>query len=43
MTNNVHIILPWLALGFAVAGIVKPQWPLLAVGLILLSIDMIIR
>lgn len=41
--QNVHILLPLLALIFGVAGIIKPTWPLVAVGLILLAINDLIK
>jgi len=43
MTNNIHIILPVLALVFAVAGIIKPTYPLVAVAVLLLAVDLLIK
>jgi len=43
MTDNIHIILPVIALILAVVGIVKPTWPLVSVAVILLAIDALIR
>jgi hypothetical protein len=38
--NNVHLILPVIALILAVGAIVRPAWPLLAVSVILLAVAM---
>jgi hypothetical protein len=43
MTQNIHIILPVLALIFGVAGIIKPTYPLVAVAVILLAIDALVK
>lgn len=37
--EQVHIILPVLALILAVAGMIRPQWPLVAVAVLLLAIN----
>lgn len=41
--NDVHTILPVLALIFAVVAIVKPTWPCLAVAVILLAINALVK
>ena len=43
MTDNIHIILPVIALILAVVGIVKPTWPLVSVAVILLAIDALVK
>jgi len=43
MTQNIHVILPVLALAFAVAGIIKPTYPLVAIAVLLLAIDLLIK
>jgi len=43
MTDNIHIILPVLALILAVAGIIRPQWPLVAVAVLLLAVNSLVR
>lgn len=43
MSNNVHVILPVIALVLAVAGIIKPVYPLVAVAVILLAINELIK
>lgn len=42
MQNNVHIILPIIALGLAVFGIIKPTWPLVAVAVLLLAVNALV-
>jgi hypothetical protein len=41
--NSVHFILPAIALGLAIISIVRPAWPLLAVAVILIAIDLLVR
>jgi hypothetical protein len=41
--NNVHFILPCIALVLAVVAICRPTWPLLAVAVILISIAMLVK
>jgi hypothetical protein len=43
MTENIHIILPVLALVLTVAGMVKPAWPLLAVAVLLLAVNALVK
>jgi uncharacterized membrane protein YbaN (DUF454 family) len=43
MQNNIHLILPVIALVLAVVGIIKPTWPLLAVAVILLAVNAIVK
>lgn len=43
MTDNIHIILPVIALILAVAGIIKPQWPLVAVAVLLLAVNALVK
>lgn len=43
MSQNVHVLLPVLALVFGVAGIIKPTWPLVAVAVILLAINDLVK
>ena len=43
MTDNIHIILPVIALIMAVAGIIKPQWPLVAVAVLLLAVNALVK
>ena len=43
MTQNIHTILPVLALIFGVAGIIKPTYPLVAVAVILLAINALVK
>ena len=43
MTDNIHVILPVIALILAVAGIIKPQWPLVAVAVLLLAVNALVR
>lgn len=42
MNMGVTAILSIIAIIMAVAGIIKPQWPLVAVGLLLLSIAVLV-
>lgn len=41
--EQVHVILPVLALILAVAGIIKPQWPLVAVAVLLLAVNALVK
>lgn len=41
--QNIHIILPVLALVFAVAGIFNPHDPLVAVAVILLAVNALVK
>lgn len=41
--TNIHIILPCIAIGLAIAGLIKPQWPLVAVAVLLIGIDLLIK
>ncbi len=41
--ENVHVVLPVLALIFAVAAMVKPAWPFLAVAVVLLAINALVK
>jgi uncharacterized membrane protein YbaN (DUF454 family) len=43
MQQNIHFILPVIALVLAVIGIVKPTWPLVAVAVILLAVNAIVK
>jgi hypothetical protein len=43
MTDNIHIILPIIALILAVAGIIRPQWPLVAVAVLLLAVNALVK
>jgi hypothetical protein len=43
MTDNIHVILPVIALILAVAGIIKPQWPLVAVAVLLLAVNALVK
>lgn len=36
-------ILVYIAIGLAVAGIIKPQWPLVAVSCLLLGVALLIK
>lgn len=39
---NIHVILIGIALVLAVIAIIKPTWPLLAVSVILICVDLLI-
>jgi hypothetical protein len=39
---NVHTILVVVALGLAIASLIKPAWPLLPVSVILICVDLLI-
>lgn len=41
--QQIHILLPILALIFAVAGIIKPTHPLVAVAVILLAVNALVK
>lgn len=41
--NNIHTILPAIALVLFVIAIIKPAWPLCAVGGMLLAINALIK
>ena len=41
--NNIHFIIPCIALILAVVAICRPTWPLLAVAVILLAIDLLVK
>lgn len=41
--NNIHIILPVIAIGLAVVGLVKPSWPVVAVAVLLLAVNALVR
>lgn len=43
MTDNIHTILPVISLILAVAGIIKPQWPLVAVAVLLLAVNALVK
>jgi hypothetical protein len=43
MTDNIHIILPVLALILAVVGIIRPQYPLVACAVLLLAVNALVR
>jgi len=43
MTDNIHIILPVIALILAVVGIIKPTWPLVSVAVILLAVNALVK
>jgi hypothetical protein len=43
MTSDIHIILPIIALILAFAGIIKPQWPLVAVAVLLLAVNDLVK
>ena len=43
MTDNIHVILPVIALILAVAGIIKPTWPLVSVAVILLAVNALVK
>lgn len=43
MTDNIHVILPVISLILAVAGIIKPQWPLVAVAVLLLAVNALVK
>jgi hypothetical protein len=41
--NNIHVILPVLALALAIGALVKPSWPLIPVAVILLAVDLLVK
>lgn len=41
--EKVHVLLPVLAIFFAAVGIAKPTYPLVAVAVLLLAINALIR
>lgn len=43
MTDNIHVVLPVIALALAIAGIIKPQWPLVAVAVLLLAVNALVK
>lgn len=43
MSQNIHVILPVIALILGVSGIVKPTWPLIAVAVILLAVNALVK
>jgi uncharacterized membrane protein YbaN (DUF454 family) len=43
MNQNVHYILPTIALILAIVGIIKPTYPIVAVAVILLAINEFIK
>jgi uncharacterized membrane protein YbaN (DUF454 family) len=43
MTNQIHIVLPVIALILAVIGIVRPTYPLVAVAVILLAVNALVK
>jgi hypothetical protein len=43
MSENIHFVLPVIALILAVAGIIKPQWPLVAVAVLLLAVNALVK
>ena len=43
MSNNIHFILPVIALVLAVVGIIKPTWPLVSVAVILLAVALLVK
>jgi hypothetical protein len=43
MVDNVHIILPVIALAMAIGGIIRPAWPLVAVAVLLLAVNALVK
>jgi len=43
MTDNIHVVLPVIALALAISGIIKPQWPLVAVAVLLLAVNALVK
>jgi hypothetical protein len=43
MTDNVHLILPVIAVILAVGGIIRPAWPLVAVAVLLLAVNALVK
>jgi hypothetical protein len=43
MSDNIHVVLPIIALILAVCGIIKPTWPLVAVAVLLLAVNALVR
>lgn len=43
MSDNVHIILPVIAIVLAVGGLIKPTWPLIAVAVLLLAVNALVK
>ena len=43
MSENIHFVLPVIALILAVAGIIRPQWPLVAVAVLLLAVNALVK
>jgi hypothetical protein len=43
MSENIHFVLPVIALILAVAGIIRPTWPLVAVAVLLLAVNALVK
>jgi uncharacterized membrane protein YbaN (DUF454 family) len=43
MSDNIHIILPVLAIVLAVIGIVRPAWPCVSVAVLLLAVNALVK
>lgn len=43
MSDNIHVILPVIALVLAVVGIIKPTWPIVGVAVILLAVNALVK
>jgi hypothetical protein len=43
MENNIHQILPVIAIILSVVAIIRPAWPCLAVAVLLLAVNALVR
>jgi hypothetical protein len=43
MTDNIHVILPVIAIILAVGGLIRPAWPLVAVAVLLLAVNALVK
>ena len=43
MSDNIHFILPIIAIILAVIGLIKPTWPLVAVAVLLLAVNALVK
>jgi hypothetical protein len=43
VSENVHVVLPVIALALAIGGIIKPAWPLVAVAVLLLAVNALVK
>ncbi len=41
--NDIHVILPVVALGLAVVGLIKPEWRTVAVAVLLLAVNALVK